>query len=275
MRDLKEIDHDYYKGNESQYELNHLQWEVNRVADDANYARLIQQIHDQVGRPKRCLDIACGSGRTMEQLLDQVDHVVGLDLSLGLVRIAYDKIGPQSYVLADAQDLPFRDGTFDLVTINGALHHIPDAYRSTMEAGRVLEPGGLLAILGEPNSRYMRWKNPFFTLAMGWQAIRHPKQFRTILRLRREDGFESVNLEEDAHNINPFKLRWACEQSHVEERELTTYDYFPRAYSHSKLIGMLYRGMVKLETAVLSKILPLNGTVLRYFGVKRGARSPK
>lgn len=268
-QDLKEIEHDYYRGEEAQYEHNHLQWEVNRIADRANYGHLLRNVREHVGRPKRCLDIACGSGRTMEQLLGEVDHVVGLDLSLGLIRIAYDKIGPQSYVLADAQCLPFRDGTFDLVTINGALHHIPDPYLSTMEAGRVLEPNGLLAILGEPNSRYMRWKNPFFAMAMGWQAIRRPSRFRKILELRRKHGVENVNLEVDAHNINPQKMRWACEQVGVEAREYTTYDYLPRAYSHARLVRWWYRGMVKFEEAVLARILPLNGTVLRYFGVKR------
>lgn len=48
--------------------------------------------------------------------------------------------------LADAHDLPFEDGRFDLVTANGGLSNIADPARALREAGRVLKPDGRLAI---------------------------------------------------------------------------------------------------------------------------------
>ena len=44
--------------------------------------------------------------------------------------------------VADAQDLPFDDGSFDAVTCNHTLYHVPDPDRALKEFVRVLRPGG-------------------------------------------------------------------------------------------------------------------------------------
>jgi len=56
-------------------------------------------------------------------------------------------------VRADAEELPFADGAFDLVLGHAVLHHIPDPSRAMAEFARVLRPGGTLLFAGEP-SRY-------------------------------------------------------------------------------------------------------------------------
>jgi ubiquinone/menaquinone biosynthesis C-methylase UbiE len=54
---------------------------------------------------------------------------------------------------ADAEQLPFADGSFDLVLGHAVLHHIPDLPRAFAEFRRVLAPGGTILFAGEP-SRY-------------------------------------------------------------------------------------------------------------------------
>jgi len=54
---------------------------------------------------------------------------------------------------ADAGQLPFADGSFDLVLGHAVLHHIPELPRAFAEFERVLAPGGTLLFAGEP-SRY-------------------------------------------------------------------------------------------------------------------------
>ena len=54
---------------------------------------------------------------------------------------------------ADAEELPFADGSFDLVFGHAVLHHIPDLERAFGEFARVLAPGGTVVFAGEP-SRY-------------------------------------------------------------------------------------------------------------------------
>lgn len=48
------------------------------------------------------------------------------------------------YRVADAQAIPFGDGTFDLVVANHMLYHVPDELKAVAEIRRVLKPGGRL-----------------------------------------------------------------------------------------------------------------------------------
>jgi SAM-dependent methyltransferase len=54
-------------------------------------------------------------------------------------------------VSADAERLPFKDGSFDLVLGHAVLHHIPDLPTAFGEFARVLAPGGTLLFAGEPS----------------------------------------------------------------------------------------------------------------------------
>jgi SAM-dependent methyltransferase len=53
--------------------------------------------------------------------------------------------------VADAERLPFEDGSFDLVLGHAVLHHIPDLALAFGEFERVLAPGGTLLFAGEPS----------------------------------------------------------------------------------------------------------------------------
>ncbi len=58
--------------------------------------------------------------------------------------------------------LPFADASIDVVTMNSALHHIPNPQLILLEIARILRPGGLLFIGHEPNIRFV--KQIFFTV---------------------------------------------------------------------------------------------------------------
>jgi malonyl-CoA O-methyltransferase len=75
-------------------------------------------------------------------------HVVSLDFSLAMLEAARSKkslLSRASFVLADAEHLPFADGTFDLVVANQLLPWIPDPERLFTEVARVLRQGGVFA----------------------------------------------------------------------------------------------------------------------------------
>jgi SAM-dependent methyltransferase len=52
---------------------------------------------------------------------------------------------------ADAEALPFPDGSFDLVLGHAVLHHLPNLSRAFSEFHRVLTPGGRIVFAGEPS----------------------------------------------------------------------------------------------------------------------------
>jgi SAM-dependent methyltransferase len=63
-----------------------------------------------------------------------------------MVRLAWEADPDGEYVLADAADLPFDDGSFDLVIAFNSLMDVDDMPGAVGEAGRVLRPGGRFCI---------------------------------------------------------------------------------------------------------------------------------
>ena len=80
-----------------------------------------------------------------------VRQVVGIDLTPDLLRLGADRLreaGVPNVLLQEgnASDLPFLDGTFDLVLCRSALHHFRDPAGTVREMARVCRPGGRVVV---------------------------------------------------------------------------------------------------------------------------------
>jgi SAM-dependent methyltransferase len=107
----------------------------------------LARAHGLAGR--RALDVACGTGKSLEALLGLGYDAVGCDRSEGMVAVAAQKLAGRAPVLvADMCELPLL-GAFDLVTcLDDALNHLPSAADVTAALrgmGANLAAGGLLA----------------------------------------------------------------------------------------------------------------------------------
>jgi ubiquinone/menaquinone biosynthesis C-methylase UbiE len=89
-------------------------------------------------RPHRVLDAGCGDGLFARQIAAPV--VVGVDSAPAMVERACSR-GVDAR-LARIEELPFEDGSFDVVVCNWVLYHLPDADRGVRELARVLRRGG-------------------------------------------------------------------------------------------------------------------------------------
>ena len=69
-------------------------------------------------------------------------HLIGVDLSHGMVERARGAYPGAEFVQASADALPFPDATFDVVTARHMLYHVPDISAAPAEFARVLRPGG-------------------------------------------------------------------------------------------------------------------------------------
>ena len=69
----------------------------------------------------------------------------GVDLSEKMVNLARKNYPEMDIRTGDAEGLPYKDSSFDVVTINFGVLHFPDAEKAFAEAHRVLKPGGRLA----------------------------------------------------------------------------------------------------------------------------------
>jgi ubiquinone/menaquinone biosynthesis C-methylase UbiE len=99
------------------------------------------------------LDVATGTGRLPQTLLAQDHfhgHIVALDLSARMLAQGQAKLSAYpkrvTWMLHDAQRLPFENDRFDVVTCLESLEFFPRPLEAVCEMARVLKPGGLLMI---------------------------------------------------------------------------------------------------------------------------------
>jgi ubiquinone/menaquinone biosynthesis C-methylase UbiE len=94
----------------------------------------------------RILDLGCGPATFWRAFPDRIDPSWSLtlvDFTAGMVDAARRELGDRaSYVVADAQSLPFPDESFDVVIANHMLYHVPDRPRALAEIRRALVSRG-------------------------------------------------------------------------------------------------------------------------------------
>ena len=101
----------------------------------------------------RVLDVGCGTGFATEGLLAHVDTVYGLDQSVHQMEQAWKKFGKRGPVVfsrGDAERLPYKDDTFDVVWSSGSIEYWPNPVEGLRELRRVAKPGGQVLVVG-PN----------------------------------------------------------------------------------------------------------------------------
>lgn len=113
----------------------------------------------------RILDVACGTGDLSLTLFENTGaRVVGTDFCRPMLEIAAGKTSDRIPLIeGDALDLPFRDGSFEVVTIAFGLRNLASVEGGLAELRRVLKPGGWVAVLefSRPANAMMR---PLFGL---------------------------------------------------------------------------------------------------------------
>jgi SAM-dependent methyltransferase len=96
------------------------------------------------------VDIGCGGGALVRELAAGGARVTGLEISKGQLAaaLAHDGAGSARYLVGRAQELPFPDGSQDVVVFMRTLHHVPppDLGAALREARRVLRPAGAVYV---------------------------------------------------------------------------------------------------------------------------------
>jgi SAM-dependent methyltransferase len=99
-----------------------------------------------IGADSRVLDIGCGSGEFLA-LLDRLGAVPsGIDPAPGMIMLARSRVPAADVRLGSAEELPWPDGSFEVVTAFNALQFADDTLDALAEAARVAVPRGFVAI---------------------------------------------------------------------------------------------------------------------------------
>jgi SAM-dependent methyltransferase len=112
--------------------------------------------------PGRALDAACGTGRHAAHLAELGHAVIGVDLTPDMLTRARKRVPQARFELADLRELPFEDGSFDVIVCGLALAHLPELDLPIGELARVLAGGGrVIASVLHPFQALLGWHAPF------------------------------------------------------------------------------------------------------------------
>ncbi len=163
-----------------------------RSALGRNTERLeLEAVLDLLGplQGMRVLDVGCGDGMYSVAAARRGARVTGVDLSTRMLAAARQRGASElvdvEWLQADAEELPFADGSFDRVFAVTLLCLVPEPELAVREMTRVLAPGGVL-VLGElhrwslwaAQRRIASWRgDALWRVAHFWTA----KELRTLL----------------------------------------------------------------------------------------------
>ena len=153
---------------------------------------------------ERMLDVATGGGHTALAFAPLVAAVTAIDLTPKMIEAASKFVTDRgatniSFVLADAEKMPFGDATFDLVAARIAPHHFADPQAFVRESARVLVPGGMFLLddnmapeddeLDAFMNRFEKWRDPSHVRAY------RPSEWRAWMQASGLRVFEETPVE--------------------------------------------------------------------------------
>jgi ubiquinone/menaquinone biosynthesis C-methylase UbiE len=142
------------------------------------------------------LDVACGPGALVLALAARVRFARGIDLTEEMVRRARHlqlerNILNAAFDRGEAEQLPYPDAVFDLVTCQCSLHHMPKPAVALREMVRVMKPEGRLAVIDTLSPE----NDSKFELHNLIEALRDPSHTLSLKLTTFLEMFESLGLE--------------------------------------------------------------------------------
>jgi len=218
------------------------------------------------------LDVGCGTGFIIDLAHDLFGEIHGVDVTQAMLDKVDVSRGNIKLHNAAAEELPFPDAYFDVVTAYAFIHHVEDYKKIVGEILRVLKPGGRVYIDLEPNRLF-------------WEAMKNLEerpmahvQYAAIVRkeidsvLHTDDKvYEEFGIEESVFNkaeftksilggLDPWGFQRDCREIGFSRCEVT-FEWFlgQGAVMH----GQSFQDASTVE-AYLRSILPLSAHLFKY-----------
>lgn len=147
----------------------------------ARHKKIITRCRDADGL---VLDVGCGFREILSAIKSEKNEAIGADISYATFKAGIASI--DHAVVCDAESLPFRSASINLVLCIDALEHLTNPVRGVTEINRVLKRGGK-AIFSVPNS-----EAPHYVAA---KVHMHPFTVNTFKKIISENAFSILSFE--------------------------------------------------------------------------------
>lgn len=162
------------------------------------------------GRPKHVLEIGAGTGRLTNHLVKKIGldaKLTAIDINPGMLDIARLKVNAPNveFQVADAQDLPFPDNSFDFVVCQFGFMFLPEKQKGFNEAWRVLKPGGQFLFvtwdkaennitlhISQQTILHLLKATPPPFFGRAYSSMNNPEELRSYAKVA---GFENANVQ--------------------------------------------------------------------------------
>ncbi|WP_392478586.1 class I SAM-dependent methyltransferase [Nostoc sp. C110] len=167
-------------------------YDLTRRADTEIAAQLAKYL--QIKSDSSYLDVGCGTGNYTLALAKHGGVWSGVDQSKKMINAATKKSNVVAWQVAEAEALPYADGTFLGVLCTLAIHHFAALTHAFREIYRVLAAGRFVLFTATPEQINKYWLVEYFPDAIHKSAKQMPSLEKVRYALN-DVGFNSVNIE--------------------------------------------------------------------------------
>jgi len=159
-------------------------------------------------RPRRWLDLGCGTGYFTRALAERFAQGEGLavDIAEGMLRHARPKGGAAHFIAGDAEALPLQSDNVELLFSSLALQWCADFPRVLSEAQRVLHPGGVLAFSSLCVGTLQELRDSWLAVD-GFVHVNRFRRFEDYQQLCAASGLQPLTLQRQAEVLHFADLR--------------------------------------------------------------------
>lgn len=160
------------------------------------------------------LDVGCGTGAFLKQLVKRNKNsnlqVFGIDASAGMLKRALKKKIPNAnFQIAQAEDIPFPNDYFDLITCVDSFYYL-NSEKFFSECLRALKPGGFVFIDTVSVDHYKIFAKLsilFTRIFPVWQKAKYLK-FQEIEAIAKVNGFKTIKSKAKIYPLTPYYKDW-------------------------------------------------------------------
>lgn len=193
---------------------------------------------------QQAIDIATGGGHTARAVAPHVAQVIVTDLTPVMLETAREFLQSEGiknvqFQVADAENLPFADNSFDRATCRIAPHHFPNVTQFVQEVVRVLKPGGIFLLIDNIAPR-----DPALdTFNNTMEKLRDPSHERSYTKEEWLAFFTKAGLQVShvevfrrTHNFDDWTLRSQMSIADKEALERYILDSEPRIQQYFDIV---------------------------------------